>query len=346
MAETSDNRPLGGRPAPSPAVIVAGPTGSGKSALALAIAEAFEGTVINADALQVYRELSILTARPGPEALAKAPHRLYGIISAAERCSAGRWRALALTALAEATAAGRLPILVGGTGLYLRALEHGIAPVPPVPAAVRLAAAERWDALGPVAFRAGLIARDPASATLHPNDRQRLLRAWEVLEATGRTLTDWQREGAAAGSADRPPYRFLRLVLLPEHERLAEAIDRRFAAMAEGGALEEVEALLARGLDPALPAMKAVGVPELAAHLRGATSLAEAVAAGQAATRRYAKRQRTWLRGQVLGNQELGGDAGQKAPVHVIPSQFSESSREKIFANVRHFLLTALQQEA
>ncbi|SME91336.1 tRNA dimethylallyltransferase [Tistlia consotensis] len=354
MTASSDNRagapPAAGRPI-RPAVIVAGPTASGKSGLALAVAEAFAGTVINADALQVYRELEILTARPGPAELARAPHRLYGVLPAAERCSAGRWRDLALAAMDEAAAAGRLPVLVGGTGLYLKALQQGIAPVPPVPPTVRAAAAARWEALGPAGFRAELLARDPASAKLHPNDRQRQLRAWEVLEATGRPLADWQREDwqredGQRGAGAVPPWRFCSLVLLPERGPLNAAIDARFAAMVEAGALDEVAALLAQGLDPALPAMKAVGLPELAAHLRGETSLAAAVAAGQTATRRYAKRQITWLRGQMLPDQGVSGKLGQKTTRFVIPSQFSESRIEEIFSNLRRFLLTALQQEA
>lgn len=341
MAQTSTNpTALSGQ---APAVVVAGPTASGKSGLALALAEAFDGTVINADALQVYRELAILTARPGPAELARAPHRLYGILSAEERCSAGRWRDLALQVMADASAGGRLPILVGGTGLYLKALEQGIAPVPPVPAAVRDEAARRWLALGPAAFRDELLARDPASARLHPNDRQRHLRAWEVLRATGRPLSEWQ-SGATAEAAALP-YRFCHLSLLPERSRLNASIDARFARMVERGALEEVAALLARDLDPALPAMKAVGLPELARYLRGEADLASAVAAGQAATRRYAKRQVTWLRNQVLfreglGGQGVGGELGQKTTHFVFDSQFSECCPDEIFSNIRRFLLT------
>lgn len=337
----ADDRGSAGSGLP-PAVIVAGPTASGKSGLALAIAEAFRGTVVNADALQVYRELPLLSAQPGAAALARAPHRLYGILPAVERCSAGRWRALALEEMAAATAAGRLPVLTGGTGLYLKALQEGIAAVPPVPAAVREAAARRWQALGPAGFRAALLDRDPASARLHPNDRQRHLRAWEVLEATGRPLADWQSN--AGGEA--APYRFLRIVLLPEREHLDAAIDRRFEAMLRAGALAEVAALLERRLDPALPAMKAIGLPELAAHLRGEVGLEAAAVAARSATRRYAKRQVTWLRGQMLGNQGVGFHLGQKATQLVVPSQFSQCGDEEIFANIRRFLLTALQQEA
>ncbi len=359
MSGTSTNPEKRGAPGAAPlppAVIVAGPTASGKSALALRLAERFEGTVINADALQVYAELSVLTARPGPEATARAPHRLYGVLPATERCSAGRWRELALQAMAEARAAGRLPVLVGGTGLYLKALQQGIAPVPPVPPAVREAAARRWQERGPEAFRAELLARDPASDRLHPNDRQRLLRAWEVLEATGRPLDAWQRASGPGPVEPGAPYRFCRAILLPGREALHAAIDRRFAAMVQEGALDEVAGLLGLGLDPGLPAMKAVGLPELARHLRGDCDLATAIAAGQSATRRYAKRQLTWLRGQMLGregaggqmlaDQRLGPEVGQKTTQFVIDRQFSECDEEEIFSNIRRFLLTAARPPA
>ncbi len=322
--------PAAGASAPQPpAVIVAGPTASGKSALALALAERFAGTVINADALQVYRDLPILTAQPDAAARARVPHRLYGVLDATERCSAGRWRALALEALAASRAAGRLPIFCGGTGLYLKALTEGIAAIPPVPAEVRAAAAARLRELGPAGLHAALRRRDPDTAErLHPNDSQRLQRAWEVLEASGRGLAAWQAAPPAEGPA---PASFRWLVLLPPRDRLQAACDARFRAMIAAGALEEVRALAARDLDPRLPAMKALGVPELAAHLAGETTLEQAVAAAQQATRRYAKRQATWLRTQVLRHNES---------VSVMETQFSEKDVSEIFSKIDGFLLT------
>ncbi|HZT50487.1 MAG TPA: tRNA (adenosine(37)-N6)-dimethylallyltransferase MiaA [Stellaceae bacterium] len=307
-------------------LIIAGPTASGKSALALALAEALGGTVINADSMQVYRDLRVLTARPDPAAEARAPHRLYGVIDAAEACSAGRWRGMALAEIAAARAEGRLPLLVGGTGLYLHALLHGLAPVPPVPAAVRAEARALHAALGGAAFRARLAARDPeAAARLAPGDTQRLVRAWEVVAATGRTLGEWQRaagpEGAIADAAA--------IVLRPPRAALYAACDSRLAAMLEAGAVEEVAALLARGLAPALPAMKAVGVREIAALVRGETTRAAALAAAQQATRRYAKRQMTWLRHRMAGLRQ-----------HAIDEQYSESLLPGILSFIRRSLLT------
>jgi tRNA dimethylallyltransferase len=272
-------------------VVVAGPTASGKSALALALAETLRGTVINADSMQVYRDLDVLSARPGPAETARAPHRLYGVVDAAEACSAGRWRTLALAAIGEARAAGRVPILAGGTGLYLRALLHGLAPVPPVPPDVREEAWALHRALGGARFRAALAARDPeGAARLAPGDTQRLLRAFEVVTATGRPLGEWQRQRTAASGLAAAV-----ILLLPPRDALYAACDARFLAMMGRGAVAEVQRLVARGLAPQLPAMKAVGVPELAAHLAGKLTREAAVAAAQQATRRYAKRQYTWF---------------------------------------------------
>lgn len=312
----------------TPVVLVAGPTASGKSGLALALAEAFDGVVINADSMQIYRELAVLTARPRPAALAGAPHRLYGALSGADPCSAGRWRALALAEIAAAQAKERLPIVVGGTGLYLRALEEGLAPMPHVPAAVRAAAEAEHAALGGTRFHAALAARDPAMAgRLSPNDTQRLVRAWEVLEVTGRSLADWQAEDSGA----QAPLRVLRLVLMPPRAALYAAADARFHAMLAAGALEEVRALRALDLDPRLPIMKTIGVRELGAHLEEALSLEAAIARAQQATRNYAKRQMTWLRTQM--------------PLHdgnsaVFDAQFSNNMLAEIFPLIRRFLLT------
>jgi len=314
-------------------VVVAGPTASGKSALALDLAESFGGVIVNADAMQVYRELEILTARPDAAALARAPHRLYGVLPGVEPCSAGRWREMALAEIAEALAAGRLPIVVGGTGLYLRALVQGLAPLPPVPAALRRAARQRHRELGGAAFHAALAARDPATAArLKPGDSQRLIRAWEVLEATGRPLAEWQAEAPGAAA----PYRFLCIALRPPREALYAACDRRFLAMVEAGALDEVRALLALDLDPELPVMKALGVADLAAHLDAALPLESAVARARQATRRYAKRQMTWLRTQLPRDF-----SGNQVSLVTFEAQFSESLSKEIFTIIREYLLTA-----
>jgi tRNA dimethylallyltransferase len=278
-----------------PVLVIAGPTASGKSRLALALACEFGGTVINADSMQCYRDLRILTARPDAGAEARVPHRLYGWLDAAQRGSAAEWRARALAEIAAATATGRLPILVGGTGLYLRALCRGLAPIPAIPEAVRTEAIELHRALGGAAFRDQLAQLDPEGARcLAPGDRQRLVRAYEVVRATGTPVGAWR-----GGAHEKPPWRFAVVLIMPPRDRLYAACNARFAAMIEAGALTEVAALAARGLDPELPAMKAVGVPELMRHLKGELTLAAAIDAGGRATRRYAKRQVTWFRHQL-----------------------------------------------
>lgn len=291
---------------PSPSlVLLCGPTASGKSALALALAEALGGTLINADSMQVYKDLRVLTARPTPDEEARVPHRLYGVLDGAEVCSAARWADMAATAARETWAEGRLPLMVGGTGLYLRALTEGLAAIPDIPPDVRDAARTRVAAEGAPAAHGALAVRDPdTAARIDPGNAQRVARAWEVLEATGRPLSFWQ---------DRPPVRplpearVLTLVLDPPREALRAAIDARFVRMVEAGALDEVSALLARRLAPDAPVMKAVGVPDLAAHLTGEIDLSTAVARAQAASRQYAKRQRTWIRGQVQADRTLAG---------------------------------------
>lgn len=272
--------------------LIAGPTASGKSALALALAERAGGTVINADSAQLYRDLAIVSARPGAADEARAPHRLYGIRDGAEACSAAEWAALARAAIAGAHADGRLPILAGGTGLYLRTLLDGIAPVPEIDPAVRAAVRAM-----PVAeAHAALAVEDPAAAArLRPTDAARNARALEVVRSTGRTLSDWQAErtGGIGGQVALVP-----LILLPPRDWLYERCDRRFAAMMAPEGIAEVEALLARGLDPDLTVMRAIGVREIAAFVRGEASREEALEAGRTATRRYAKRQYTWFRHQ------------------------------------------------
>jgi tRNA dimethylallyltransferase len=280
--------------------VVAGPTASGKSALALRLARALGGTVVNADSMQVYRELRVLTARPTPEEEAAVPHRLYGVRPAAEAASVAWWREAALGAMAEARAAGRLPILCGGTGLYLLSLTEGLSAVPPVPEAARAEARGLLAALGAPALHARLAAADlETAAGLRPGDGQRVARAWEVWRGTGRGLAAWRREGAHTGPA---PWRFAAILLAPPRAALRAAIEARFDAMLAAGALEEVRALVARGLDPALPAMRAHGVPELAATLAGRMDLAAARRRATLNTGRYTKRQATWFRHHALAD--------------------------------------------
>jgi tRNA dimethylallyltransferase len=311
-------------PAKRKLIVIGGPTASGKSALALAVAEQVQGTVVNADSMQVYDGLSILTNRPDVEEQARAPHRLFGVIPPEEACSAGRWQAMAVAACTEAWHARRIPVVVGGTGLYLRALIEGIAPVPDVPEDVRQATRALCREIGTPALHAKLAVRDPAmAAKLRPSDSQRLMRAWEVLEATGRSLSAWQdapREGGVAAAHHA-------IFVAPPRAELYAACDRRFTAMIEKGALDEVRALLARKLDPDLPVMKSLGVRELAAHLADDLSLSEAIAKAQTATRHYAKRQFTWFRHQWSPDQTL-------------TAQFSERSGNEIFTKIREFLLT------
>ncbi|MCC7266508.1 MAG: tRNA (adenosine(37)-N6)-dimethylallyltransferase MiaA [Caulobacteraceae bacterium] len=294
-----------GRPA---IVLIAGPTASGKSALALRLAQAVGGAVVGADALQLYADLRLITARPSPEEEAQAPHHLFGVADAAEGWSVGRWLRAANAVLEEIAARGRPAILVGGTGLYFRALTLGLAPTPQVPAATRDSAGAKFDRLGEAAFRVRLASADPqAEARIAPGDRQRLIRAWSVLEATGRSLSDWQAEAEGA----LPPGSWRAVALTPPREALYARCDARLEAMLREGALAEVEALMARGLDPGLPAMKAVGYREFAAHLAGETTLADALAAAQRETRRYAKRQMTWLRGQLPSWPRIEASAPQ-----------------------------------
>src|SRR5215468_2901725 len=279
------------------AVLIAGPTASGKSALALDLAQKAGGIVINADSMQVYRDLRIITARPTAEEEARVPHRLYGHVDAAINFSAGAWVADAAKALQEARAQNRFPIFVGGSGLYFKALTRGLSAVPPIPPEIREAVRAWLERDGVEALHAELTRRDQVSAErLKPRDRTRIARALEVVEATGRSLTDWHREGL-------PPLllsgAFAALFLAPERDALYARIDARFDAMLEAGALAEVARLAARGLDPLLPAMKAHGVPPLMKHLKGELTLAEAATIGRADTRHYAKRQFTWFRHQL-----------------------------------------------
>jgi tRNA dimethylallyltransferase len=279
------------------AVLIAGPTASGKSALALAVARKTGGIVINADSMQVYRDLKVITARPTGDEEALVPHRLYGHVDAAVNFSAGAWVADAAAVLKHARAEKRLAIFVGGSGLYFKALTRGLSAVPPIPPEVREAVRARLERDGVEALHAELARRDlPAAERLKPRDRTRIARALEVVEATGRSLSDWHREGLPPLL---PKGTFSALFLEPDRDWLYARIDARFEAMLTAGALEEVAALASRKLDPLLPAMKAHGVPALTAHLAGKLSLEEASEIGRADTRHYAKRQFTWFRHQL-----------------------------------------------
>jgi tRNA dimethylallyltransferase len=278
-------------------ILIAGPTASGKSAVALALAEQRGGTIINADSMQVYRDLRIITARPTPDDERRAPHRLYGHIDAAENYSVGRWCSETAAALAATEREQRTAIIVGGTGLYFSALGRGLAAVPPVPAEIRDDVRARLANDGVAALHVELAALDPAAAAqLGPADRARVTRALEVVLATGRSLLDWHAENKPAivdlaGAA--------RIFLMPDRDELLRRIDARFDAMMTAGALDEVGALAARKLNPSLPAMKAHGVPWLIRHLNGEVTLADAVAHAKLETRQYTKRQATWFRNQL-----------------------------------------------
>jgi tRNA dimethylallyltransferase len=290
-------------------VLIAGPTASGKSALALEFARKTDGMVINADSMQVYRDLHVLTARPTAEEEAAVTHRLYGHVDAAVNFSAGAWVSGAAKILEQARAQNRLPVFVGGTGLYFKALTRGLSAVPPVPPEIRERVRSRLERDGVEALHAELARRDPASAErLKLRDRTRIARALEVVEATGRSLTDWHREGLPP---ILPPGEFAALFLAPERDALYARIDARFEAMLSAGALEEVAALAARNLDPLLPAMKAHGAPALIRHLHGEITLEEAATIGRADTRHYAKRQFTWFRHQLPEFEWMAAEAAR-----------------------------------
>jgi tRNA dimethylallyltransferase len=287
------------------ALLIMGPTASGKSALALAVAERLAGEIVNADSMQVYRDFRVLTARPTPEEEAQAPHHLYGHADAAELYSTGRWLTDALAAIADIDARGRTPILVGGAGLYFKALTEGLADIPASDPELRAALRQRADAEGAPALHAELAARDPLTAArLEPNDAPRILRALEVLETTGESISALQantKPSLVAGD-------WVGLALTPDREALYTQINARFDSMLAHGALDEVRAFAARNLDPTLPAMKAHGAPALMQHLRGDLSVAEAAEIGKRDTRRYAKRQFTWIANQMPAWPRLAED--------------------------------------
>ncbi|MDE0539693.1 MAG: tRNA (adenosine(37)-N6)-dimethylallyltransferase MiaA [Rhodospirillales bacterium] len=309
----------------APVIVIFGPTASGKSSLAIDVAREFDGVIVNADSMQVYEELRVLTARPGAADEALVPHKLYGVLSAAEVCSAGRWLELAVPEIEAAWGANKLPIVVGGTGLYIRALMEGLNDMPEIPDECREAARSKFAEIGPEAFHELLAEADPISAArIGPSDPQRMMRAYEVYLSSGRPLSEWQAEAPA------PPLdaRFLVIALRPDRDDLYAACDGRAAAMLADGALDEAAALAQMNLDPGLPAMKALGVPDLLRHIRGEASREEALASLRQATRNYAKRQMTWL------NHQISADL-------TIFEQYSESFREKIFSKVRKNVLTA-----
>lgn len=276
-------------------LVVTGPTASGKSALALEVAERRRGTVINADAMQTYDAFPILTAQPTPEERRRVPHALYGVLPLSETLSAARWRDLASVEIERCLAMGRLPVLCGGSGLYLRTLMRGIAAIPDTPAGLRDQANVEWKTMGAEAFRARLAEKDPASVErLKPGDRQRHVRAWEVWLATGRPLSAWQESEGQA-----PPWRFATVLLAPERGWLRARIETRFDAMLEAGVLDEVRAVFDRHPDLRWPGLKAHGAPELFAHFRGELALEDARRIAIDHTRQYAKRQMTWFRHQM-----------------------------------------------
>jgi tRNA dimethylallyltransferase len=300
--------------------VLYGPTASGKSDLAVVLAERLNGVVINADSLQVYAELRILTARPDEAAMARAPHHLFGVLPAAQACSAAWWRDAALQEIAAAQAAGKHPILVGGTGLYLKTLIEGLSPVPTADLEARARATALYEQLGGDAFRAQLAERDPAIAErLKPGDRQRLIRAWEVVEATGTPLSEWQALPKEPGHA----LDFSLIGLMPQRERLYARIDARFLSMLEHGALAEAARFDALGLPPSLPANKALGLPELRRHLKGEIDLAEATHLAQQMSRNYAKRQVTWFRHQMPCGKKTDGR-------HIRHAEFAELSERNL----------------
>lgn len=296
--------------------LIAGPTASGKSALALALAEKHRGTVINADSMQVYADLRILTARPTRDEEMRVPHRLFGHIDGADPYSAARWAIEARAAIAEAHQQGRLPILVGGTGLYLRTLIEGIAPVPEIDPAVRSAVR----ALPVAEAHTQLAAADPeAAARLNATDTTRVARALEVVRATGKPLAYWQRQrvGGIAAEIHLAP-----LILLPDRDWLGQRIDTRFAEMLEAGR-REAKALLARtDIPPDAPVLRAIGIPELRALFAGETDVVQAAAAGALATRQYAKRQYTWFRRQPPAGWERTSETETNDRLDIIETKF------------------------
>jgi len=308
-----------------PVIVIGGPTASGKSALAINIAERFGGEIINADSMQIYEDLSVLTARPRAAHIARVPHHLYGILGLHERCSAGQWRTRALDVIKDVQRRAALPIVVGGTGLYLRALMTGLHRMPAVPAAIREGLNARLADEGAAALHAELAALDPETAAgLNPADSQRIVRALEIFTHTGTGLKQWQ---AGETEAAPPDLRFFRIVTLPPREELYAIANERFRWMMDNGATEEVARLFSRSPPNDLPLLKAVGVQGIRAFLAGEIDKDQLIERGQRDTRRYAKRQMTWFRWQII-------------PEIVIVTQYLEINNDVIFSDISNFLLT------
>ena len=308
-----------------PVIVIGGATASGKSGLALGIAESVGGEIVNADSMQVYRHLKIVTARPDARDEARVPHHLYGTLGLGERCSAGAWRDSALQAIAACHEASTVPILVGGTGLYLRALMTGFHRMPAVPQEIRDRLNERLRRQGPGVLHGELRAVDPDTAhRLNPADGQRIVRALEIFQHTGKPLSDWQ-----SGQTDSAPegLRFLKIVTAPPREELYSVIDDRFDWMIGAGAVEEVEALLDAGPAEDFPPLKAVGVPPIRAYIRGEIGRERMSELGKRDTRRYAKRQGTWFRHQII-------------PEITVQTKYSKKTNDQIFPEISDFLLT------
>ena len=309
-------------------VVIAGPTATGKSTLAADMAEALDGTVINADSIQVYRDLRVLTARPTPAEEARVPHRLYGVLGGGERCSAGAWCDMALAEIALARTQGRVPIVAGGTGLYLRALVDGLNTIPAIADEIRQATIELHETLGTTGLFEQLERWDPKTARhIDARNPQRVMRAWEVMVATGRPLAEWQADPT---SGPPPDLAFQIVCLMPPRDVLYAGCNDRFAAMAAAGAVDEVRSVIDSGLPPEAPVRKAIGFSELAAHLTGGVSLSEAIEAGKGATRRYAKRQVTWFRHQI---PTVGGAVHGS---YAIEEKYSKRMLSDILSKIRN----------
>lgn len=308
-----------------PVIVIGGPTASGKSALAIDIAERFGGEIINADSMQIYRDLSVLTARPRAADIARVPHHLYGVLGLDERCSAGQWRSRALSVIADVQRRAGLPIVVGGTGLYLRALMTGLHRMPAVPVVIREGLNARLADEGAATLHAELALLDPDTAAgLNPADSQRIVRALEIFTHTGKGLKHWQSGETEAAPAD---LRFLRIVTLPPREELYAIANERFRWMMDNGAMEEVAQLFSRSPPDDLPLLKAVGVQGIRAFLAGDIDKDQLIEQGQRDTRRYAKRQMTWFRRQII-------------PEITIETKYLEINRDRIFSDISNFLLT------
>ncbi len=299
-------------------IIIAGPTASGKSAMAIDIARRFDGVIINADSMQIYQDLSVLTARPSEADMQAVPHRLYGVLDGAQHCSVGKWLALVHEEIAQAWQAGRMPILVGGTGMYLQAATEGISPIPDIPENTRKAVIARHGEMGAEAFHALLASHDEEIAErLFPTDTQRVLRAMEVVWHTGTPLSVWQKKPRLS----RIEAEAISICHLPPRQAIYERIEARFDRMIAAGARDEVARLIRRKLDPELPVMKALGVKPLADVLDGLISEDEAIQLIKRDTRRYAKRQMTWLRNNFISKIDSN-------------SLYSERLSEKIFSKI------------